>query len=89
MRPSRSVPSMSQSKQGSRIEAITNIAAGFPINFILNVAILPHTWNADHVLRSAFITGAVFTVVSYIRQVYIRRWFNDIKASWNMEKPHA
>ena len=74
---------MAQSKKGSVAEALTNCAIGFPINFILNILILPLTWDDAHKMRSAFITGLAFTVVSVIRQVYIRRWFNAIKAHWN------
>lgn len=76
---------MSQTKKGSAIEALSNILVGFPINFLLNILILPLTWDNRHVIRSAFITGIVFTVVSFVRQVYIRRWFNSIKAKWNVE----
>ena len=74
---------MAQTKKGSAVEAITNILVGFPINFCLNIAILPFTWDNEHVIRSGFITGVVFTIVSFVRQVYIRRWFNGIKAKWN------
>ncbi len=74
---------MSQTLKGSAVEAITNIMVGFPINFLLNIAILPFTWDSEHVIRSGLITGAVFTVVSFVRQVFIRRWFNQIKAAWN------
>ena len=77
---------MSQSKKGSAIEALSNILVGFPINFLLNITILPFTWDQNHVIRSAFITGAVFTVVSFVRQVYIRRWFNSIRAKWNVDR---
>jgi uncharacterized BrkB/YihY/UPF0761 family membrane protein len=80
---------MAQTKKGSAVEALTNILMGFPINFLLNMAILPHTWNNDHVVRSAFITGAVFTVVSFVRQVYIRRFFNSLKAKWNTTQEAA
>lgn len=74
---------MAQTRKGSAVEAITNILIGFPITFCLNILILPFAWDNDHVIRSGFITGAVFTVVSFVRQVYIRRWFNCIKANWN------
>lgn len=77
---------MAQTRKGSAVEALTNILIGFPINFCLNILILPFTWDNDHVIRSGFITGAVFTVVSFVRQVYIRRWFNCIKAKWNYTK---
>lgn len=80
---------MSQTKKGSAIEAMTNILVGFPINFALNISILPFTWDNEHVVRSGLITGAVFTVVSFVRQVYLRRWFNSIKASWNTQKEIA
>lgn len=74
---------MAQTRKGSAAEALTNILIGFPINFLCNIVILPFTWDNEHVIRSGFITGAVFTVVSFVRQVYIRRWFNSIKAKWN------
>lgn len=74
---------MTQTLKGSATEAITNIMIGFPINFLLNISILPFTWDSEHVIRSGLITGAVFTVVSFVRQVFIRRWFNSIKAAWN------
>lgn len=80
---------MAQTKRGSATEAITNILIGFPINFMLNILILPMTWNNSHVIRSGFITGAVFTVVSFVRQVYIRRWFNQIKAAWNQTEEES
>lgn len=76
---------MSQTKKGSAIEALSNILVGFPINFLLNITILPFTWDSNHIVRSALITGAVFTVVSFVRQVYIRRWFNSIRAKWNVD----
>lgn len=75
-----------QTKKGSAIEAMTNILIGFPINFGLNILILPFTWDNNNVIRSGFITGAVFTVVSFIRQVWLRRWFNSIKTRWNYKE---
>lgn len=77
---------MAQTLKGSAVEAITNILAGFPINFGLNLLILPYTWDNEHVVRSALVTGVVFTVVSFVRQVFIRRWFDSIKAKWNTKE---
>lgn len=77
---------MGQTKTGSAAEAAVNILVGFPINFLLNIAILPITWDSEHVLRSGFVTGAAFTVVSFVRQVFLRRWFNSIKSRWNREE---
>jgi hypothetical protein len=74
---------MTQTRKGSFTEALTNCAIGFPINYVMNILILPITWDHNHIYRSGLITGAAFTVVSVIRQVWIRRWFNKIKAAWN------
>lgn len=67
---------MSQTRKGSLLEAATNIAIGFTINWCLNMAILPHFgW---HSLTGwiAFKVGLVFTVISIVRQYVIRRYFN-------------
>lgn len=79
---------MSQTKKGSFTEAITNCIIGFPLNFALNIAILPHTWDNEHKAQSAFITGVAFTGVSIFRQMVILRWFNAIKAKWNTKETH-
>lgn len=70
---------MAQSWLGSILEAKTNIAIGFALNFGLNCLLLPVMFDPAHAARSAFLLGLVFTVVSVIRQLVIRRWFNTVK----------
>lgn len=77
---------MSQSFLGSLVEMKTNLAIGFTLNFFINCAVLPLLYDPAHIARSSFVIGLVFTVVSIIRQLVIRRWFNRIKANWNREK---
>ena len=70
---------MAQTKTGSLVEAVTNIAIGFALNFCINLATLPLLWNPDSPKLSAFYIGLVFTAVSLIRQFVLRRHFNRAK----------
>lgn len=70
---------MSQTWLGSIAESWVNIAIGFAINYTANIAVLPILWNPAKPLASAFWIGCVFTVISQIRQLMIRRYFNGIK----------
>ena len=56
-----------------------NIAIGFAINYTANILVLPFLWNPAKPLESAFWIGCVFTVISQVRQLVIRRYFNGIK----------
>jgi membrane protein CcdC involved in cytochrome C biogenesis len=64
---------------GSIVESWANIAIGFAINWTVNISVLPWLWDNAHKMLSAFYIGLVFTVVSQIRQLVIRRYFNRIK----------
>lgn len=67
---------MNQSRIGSLIESLVNIAIGFGINLWANMVILP--WFGFPVsLGTAFHIGCAFTVISVIRSYAIRRWFNS------------
>lgn len=74
---------MTQTRKGSLAEALTNVVTGFPINYAMNLLILPLTWDADKPYSSALWTGVAFTIVSLVRQLVVRRIFNNIKARWN------
>lgn len=66
---------MNQSRTGSLIEALANIAIGFGINLAANLVVLP--WFGFNVSAGqAFGIGVVFTVISLVRGYFIRRWFN-------------
>lgn len=77
---------MSQTVWGSIVEAKTNIAIGFSINYVANIMLLPWLWNPDDVYVSALWLGVAFTGISLVRQFVIRRWFNTIKSKWNTEE---
>lgn len=66
---------MTQTRLGSLIEAATNIAIGFGINWAANLMVLPlfgfHVTAGD-----AFGIGLIFTAISLARSYVIRRWFN-------------
>ena len=61
---------------GSVVEAHSNILIGFPLNYAVNLATLPWLWDPASPKLSAFYIGLVFTAVSLVRQLVIRRWFN-------------
>ena len=66
---------MTQTRLGSLIEAATNIAIGFGINWIANLAVLPLF--GFHVTPSDAVgIGLIFTAISLARSYVIRRWFN-------------
>jgi hypothetical protein len=67
---------MNQTKLGSLIESLMNIAIGFGINFVANMLILPAFGFSALTLKTNFYIGLAYTVVSVIRSYIIRRWFN-------------
>lgn len=64
---------------GSLVESWTNIGFGFALNWTINILVLPWLWDPASPKLSAFYIGCVFTVVSQVRQLVIRRRFNKIK----------
>ena len=69
---------MAQTKLGSFVEAWTNIAIGFAINWTANMLVLP-LFGFNVTGAQAFGIGIVFTVISLVRQYVLRRWFNGLK----------
>lgn len=66
---------MNQTRLGSFIEACINVAIGFAINFIANMAILPLIGFHISVAQNLFI-GVLYTLISVARSYAVRRWFN-------------
>jgi hypothetical protein len=64
-----------QTKRGSMIEAWTNIAVGFAVNFVANIFFLPLV-GASFTLAENFWLGWIYTAISVVRQFAIRRWYN-------------
>lgn len=67
---------MNQTRLGSFIEAMMNVAIGFGINFVANLVILPQFGFTSLTLKTNFYIGIAYTVVSVVRSYVIRRWFN-------------
>ena len=65
-----------QTRIGSFIEAWVNVFIGFWINFTANILILPFFGFTSLTLKTNFIIGLVYTVISVLRSYMIRRWFN-------------
>jgi hypothetical protein len=66
-----------QSRLGSFVEAWANIAIGFSISFLANLAVLP-AFGYPVTVSDAFGIGLIFTAVSLARSYVIRRWFNGL-----------
>ena len=76
---------MSQSKKMSFVEACTNIAIGFAINFIANMVVLP-ICGVSVKVNQALMIGVYFTIISLTRTYCIRRWFNKIPESEELKE---
>lgn len=70
-----------QSRLGSFVEALTNIAIGFAINFVANLIILPVVGLPVTIAQNLEI-GFWFTIISVVRTYGVRRYFNS-------RKPHG
>lgn len=69
---------------GSIVEAKANIAVGFGIAYFMNLLILPaFGLEGLNAVNNLGITIA-FTVVSVVRQLVVRRFFNGLK--WGHHK---
>jgi hypothetical protein len=66
---------MNQTRIGSLIEVLFNIAIGFAINWVANLWILP-LYGFQITGGQAFSMGLIFTVISVVRSYIVRRWFN-------------
>lgn len=64
-----------QTRKGAMVEAWTNIAIGFTVNWIANLIFLPLV-GARFTLMENFWLGWMYTAVSVVRQYAVRRWFN-------------
>jgi hypothetical protein len=63
-----------QTRMGSFIESLINIAIGYVINFTANMLILPLIGFHITVTQNLFI-GLLYTLVSVARSYVVRRWF--------------
>lgn len=74
-----------QTKTDSFMEALTNVAVGFGINFTANVFILPAVLGVPVNLKELGFIGILYTIVSVTRSYTLRRIFNG-KSIWQALK---
>lgn len=81
---------MNQSRLGSLIEALINVAIGFAINFVANILILPLIGFHISVGQNLFI-GVLYTLISVARSYTVRRWFNARiqRAAHHLARSHS
>lgn len=66
---------MNQSRAGSFVEAMTNTAIGFGINYTANLLIFP-LFGMHISLANNLLMGCIYTGISVARSYVLRRWFN-------------
>lgn len=64
-----------QTRRGSLIESMVNIAIGFGVALLSQLAIFP-MFEIHVSLTSNLWIGAWFTLISLVRSYLVRRWFN-------------
>lgn len=66
---------MQQTRLGSLIESLMNIAIGYGVAFLSQIVVFP-LFDIHVSLETNLWIGAWFTVISLVRSYVIRRWFN-------------
>lgn len=67
-----------QSRRMSLVEALTNVAVGYGIAVVTQMAIFP-VFGLHATLTQNLTMGAMFTVVSIVRSFALRRLFEAIR----------
>ncbi len=71
---------MSQTRFHSALESGANVAVGYGVAVVSQIAIFP-LFGIHVPLSSNLQIGLWFTVVSLVRSYVLRRWFNGLKFS--------
>lgn len=66
---------MNQTRLGSLIESLMNIAIGYGVALLSQIVVFP-LFDIHVPLSTNLWIGAWFTVISLVRSYIIRRWFN-------------
>ncbi|WP_082844491.1 hypothetical protein [Ralstonia mannitolilytica] len=66
---------MSQSRAGSLLESLTNVAIGYAVALLSQVVIFP-LYDIHVPMSTNIAIGLWFTAVSITRSYVLRRWFN-------------
>ena len=75
-----------QTRRHSLIEAVANVAVGYSINVVANLAVLP-LFGLVVGVRDAAGIGLVFTAISMARSYALRRAFNGLHARRPSPRP--
>lgn len=67
-----------QTRIQSAIEAVANVAVGYIVAILSQIAVFP-LFGIHVPLSSNLAIGAWFTVISLVRSYILRRWFNGLK----------
>ena len=78
---------MNQTRTDSFMEAMTNVAIGFGINFVANILVLPAVLGVPVNLAELGTIGVIFTVISVVRSYTLRRLFNG-RTVWAVIRGH-
>jgi hypothetical protein len=70
---------MTQSRLGSLLESIANIAVGYGVAVASQLLIFP-LFGIHIPLSDNLLIGVWFTIISLARSYAIRRWFNGFRA---------
>lgn len=68
-----------QSRLMSLVESLTNIAVGYVLAVLTQLAVFP-VFGLDASLGENLLIGGIFTVTSLIRSFVLRRLFNTLAA---------
>ncbi|MDP1636045.1 MAG: hypothetical protein Q8L69_15365 [Gallionellaceae bacterium] len=69
---------MKQTRRMSLVEALTNVAVGYGIAVVTQMAVFP-LFGLHATLAQNMMMGAIFTVVSIVRSYALRRVFEEIR----------
>jgi hypothetical protein len=72
---------MKQSRRMSLIEALSNVAIGYGVAVLTQIAVFP-LFDLQVSLSDNMLIGALFTLVSVARSFAVRRMFERMR-SWN------
>lgn len=72
---------MMQSRRMSLIEALSNVAIGYGVAVLTQIAVFP-LFDLQASLSDNLLIGALFTLVSVARSYTVRRMFERMR-SWN------
>lgn len=70
-----------QSRMDSIVEASINILIGFIISWLFFWAVISPIYGFRSGVGESFTITVLYTILSFVRQYFIRRWFNG-KIIW-------